>query len=80
MASDPFEPFSVPPEIRAFAENSVTQARQAFEGFVEAANKAVGQFQGHAQAARKAAPPRSHTSPSPMPSRTSRRRSILLRS
>lgn len=43
MASDPFEPFSVPPEIRAFAENSVTQARQAFEGFVEAANKAVGQ-------------------------------------
>jgi hypothetical protein len=43
MASDPFEPFSVPPEIRAIAENSVTQARQAFEGFVEAANKAVGQ-------------------------------------
>ena len=55
MANDPFEPFRVPPEFRAFAENSVMHARQAFEGFVDAANKAVGQFQGRAEAAQSGA-------------------------
>ncbi|MFY9840329.1 MAG: phasin family protein [Xanthobacteraceae bacterium] len=62
MAKDPFEPFSVPPEIRALAENSVTQARRAFEGFVEAANKAVGQFQGQAEAAQSGASEIAHKS------------------
>jgi phasin len=62
MAKDPFEPFSVPPEVRAFAENSVTQARQAFECFVDAANKAVGQFQGHAEAAQSGASEIAHKS------------------
>ena len=62
MANDPFEPFSVPPEIRAFAENSVTQARQAFEGFVQAANKAVGQLQGHSDAAQSGATEIAHKS------------------
>ena len=55
MAKDPFEQFMIPSEMRAFAEQSVTQARQAFEGFVQAATKAVGQLQGSAQAAQSGA-------------------------
>ncbi len=51
MAKDPFEQFAIPNEMRAFAEQSVTQARKSFEGFIDAANKAMGQFQGQAQAA-----------------------------
>jgi len=62
MANDPFEPFSVPPEVRAFAESSVTQARQAFEGFVDVANKAVGQFQGRAEAVQGGATEIAHKS------------------
>ena len=52
MAKDPFEQFAVPNEMRAFAEQSVAQARKAFDGFMEAANQAMGQFQGHTQAMR----------------------------
>src|SRR5437016_587372 len=55
MAKDPFEQFAMPSEMRTFAERSVAQARQAFEGFVEAATKAVGQFQGSARAAQTGA-------------------------
>ena len=55
MAKDPFEQFMIPNEMRAFAERSVTQAREAFEGFVEAASKAVGQMQDSAQAAHSGA-------------------------
>jgi phasin len=62
MAKDPFESFVIPPEMRTFAEKSVTQARQAFESFVDAANKAVGQFQGHAQAAQSGATEIAHKS------------------
>jgi len=69
MAKDPFEQFAIPPEMRAFAERSVAQAREAFAGFVEAATKAVGQMQGSAQVA-KAAPARLRRNRSPMPSRT----------
>ncbi len=73
MAKDPFEQFAMPGEMRAFAERGVAQARQAFEGFVEAATKAVGQFQGSARAAQSGATEL-------MPSRTSRRLSISPRS
>ncbi len=52
MAKDPFEQFAIPNEMRSFAEQSVAQARQAFDGFLQAANQAMGQFQGQAQAAR----------------------------
>jgi phasin len=55
MAKDPFEQFAIPNEVRAFAEQSVAQARKAFEGFIEAANQAVGQMHGHAQAAQSGA-------------------------
>jgi phasin len=51
MAKDPFEQFAIPNEMRAFVEQSVTQARKAFDGFIQAANKAMGQMHGQAQAA-----------------------------
>ena len=47
--------FNVPPEMRAFAEKSVEQARQAFDGFISAAHHAVNAFEGQAQTARKGA-------------------------
>jgi phasin len=51
MAKDPFEEFAIPDQLRAFAEQSVAQARNAFEGFIKAANQAVGQMQDRAEAA-----------------------------
>lgn len=62
MAKDPFEQFAIPNEVRAFAEQSVTQARKAFEGFIEAANKAMGQLQGQTAAAHGAASEIAHKS------------------
>ena len=62
MAKDPFEQFAISNEVRAFAEQGVTQARKAFEGFVEAANKAMGQFQGQTVAAHSAASEIAHKS------------------
>jgi len=47
--------FEVPPEMRAFAEKSVEQARQAFDGFISAAQQAMSAFEGHAETARKGA-------------------------
>jgi phasin len=62
MAKDPFEQFAIPNELRSLAEQSVTQARKAFEGFVAAANQAVGQMQGQAQAAHSGASEIAHKS------------------
>lgn len=62
MPKDPFEQFAIPNEMRAFAEQSVAQARKAFDGFVQAANQAMGQFQGHAQAAQSGATEFAHKS------------------
>jgi phasin len=62
MAKDPFEQFAIPNEMRSFAEQSVAQARKAFDGFMEAANHALGQFQGQAQAARSGAQDIAHKS------------------
>ena len=58
----PFEQFAIPNELRGFAEQSVTQARKAFEGFIEAANRTVGQMQGQAQAAHSGASEIAHKS------------------
>ena len=55
MAKDPFEQFGIPNEMRSLAEQSVAQARKAFEGFIEAANQAVGQMGGRSQAAHSGA-------------------------
>ena len=62
MAQDPFEQFRVPNEMRTFAEQSVAQARKAFDGFIQAANQAMGQFQGQAQTARSTASDIAHKS------------------
>jgi hypothetical protein len=45
----------IPPEMRAFAEKSVEQAKQAFDGFLSAAHNAVNAFEGQAETARKGA-------------------------
>jgi phasin len=55
MARNPTEQFEIPPEMRAFAEKSVEQARQAFEGFVSAAHRTMSQFEGQAESARQGA-------------------------
>jgi len=62
MAQDPFEQFGIPNEMRTFAEQGVAQARKAFEGFIQAANQAMGQFQGQAQTARSTASDIAHKS------------------
>ena len=62
MAKDPFEQFAVPNEMRAFAEQSVAQARKAFDGFIQAANQAMGQLEGQAHAARSTAHDIAHKS------------------
>jgi phasin len=49
------EQFQIPPEMRAFAEKSVEQARQAFDGFLTAAQRTVTTIEGQAQAAQKGA-------------------------
>lgn len=62
MAKDPFEQFAIPNELRSLAEQSVAQARKAFEGFIAAANQAVGQMQGQAQRAHSGASEIAHKS------------------
>lgn len=62
MAKDPFEQFAMPNEIRAFVEQSVAHARTTFDGFIKAANKAMGQFEGQAAAARSGANEIAHKS------------------
>jgi len=62
MAKDPFQQFQIPNEMRAFAEQSVAQARKAFDGFIQAANQAVGQMQGRAAAAHSGAAEIAHKS------------------
>jgi phasin len=62
MAKEPFEQFAIPGEMRAFAEQSVAQAKQAFDGFIQAANQAMGQMQGQAQAAQSTATEIAHKS------------------
>jgi phasin len=47
--------FEIPPEMRVFAEKSVEQARQAFDGFMSAAQHALSTFEGQAETARKGA-------------------------
>jgi phasin len=62
MAKETFEQFGIPNEMRTFAEQSVTQARKAFEGFIQAANQAVGQMRGQAEAAHSGATEIAHKS------------------
>lgn len=54
MTRQPFD-FAVPPEMRALAEKSMAQARQAFDGFVSAAEQAASGFEQRTSAARAGA-------------------------
>jgi phasin len=47
MADQSFNDF-LPPEMRKFAEQSVQQARKAFDDLMTATQKAVSTFEGHA--------------------------------
>ena len=49
------EAFQIPPEMRAIAEKSVEQAKQAIEGFISAAHRTVSTLEGQAETARKGA-------------------------
>jgi len=51
MAKDPMPNFEIPPEMRRFAETSVAQAKQAFDGFMTAAQQAVERMQSQTVAA-----------------------------
>lgn len=62
MSKEPFEQFAMPNEVRAFVEQSVAQARTAFDGIAQAANQAVAQWHGHAKAARAGASEIAHKS------------------
>ena len=52
MAKNHGENFEIPSEMRAFAEKSVEQARQAFDSFLSAASRTVSTFEGQAEGAR----------------------------
>ena len=62
MAKEPFEQFAMPNEVRAFVEQSVAQARTAFDDIAQAANQAVAQWKGQAEAARAGASEIAHKS------------------
>jgi phasin len=55
MSMNAAEPFQIPAEMRAFAEKSVEQAKQAFDGFMTAAHQTVTTLEGQAEAARQGA-------------------------
>ena len=48
MAKGPMGAFEIPAEMRNVAEQSVVQARQAFDGFMGAAQKAVAKWEDQA--------------------------------
>ena len=54
MADQSFNDF-VPPEMRKFAEQSVQQAKKAFDDLMTATQRAVSTFEGHASSAQTAA-------------------------
>jgi len=47
--------FELPPDMKAFAEKSVEQAKQAFDGFINAAHQAVSTLEGQTETARQSA-------------------------
>ncbi len=51
MAKDPMSNFEIPTEMRRIAETSVVQAKQAFEGFMTAAQQAVSRMESQTAAA-----------------------------
>jgi phasin len=51
MAKDPMSSFEIPGEMRNLAEQSVEQARKAFDGYMTAAQQAVEALEGQATVA-----------------------------
>jgi phasin len=47
--------FEIPPELRAFTEKSVEQAKQALDGFMSAAHRTVSTLEDQAETTRKGA-------------------------
>ena len=54
MADQPLNDF-LPPEMRKFAEQSVQQARKAFDDLMTATHRAVSTFEGHASSVQASA-------------------------
>ena len=54
MADQSFNDF-VPPDMRKFAEQSVQQAKKAFDDLMSATQRAVSTFEGHASSAQTTA-------------------------
>jgi phasin len=50
MQKGPMGTFQIPPEMRSVAEKSVVQARQAFQSFMDAAQKAAAKMEEQAAA------------------------------
>jgi phasin len=55
MAKDTTPQFEIPAEMRVLAEQSVEQARLAFDKFISAAHDALNTFEGRAKTARAGA-------------------------
>ena len=55
MAKETAAPFEIPAEMRVFAEQSVEQAKLAFEKFISAANDTVNTLEGRAKSAQAGA-------------------------
>jgi phasin len=55
MVHDQTPPFGIPPDMRTLAEQSVEQAKTAFNTFINAAHDAVGRFDAQAKAAQESA-------------------------
>jgi phasin len=47
--------FEIPPELRAFTEKNLEQAKQALGGFISAAHRTVSTLEGQAESTRKGA-------------------------
>jgi hypothetical protein len=54
MADQPFNDF-IPPDMRKFADQSVQQAKKAFDDLMNATKSAVSTFEGHASSAQATA-------------------------
>jgi phasin len=55
MAKDPMPNFEIPADMRRLAETSVAQAKQAFDGFMSAAQQAVSRMESQTAAAQAGA-------------------------
>ncbi len=55
MTQDPMTTFEIPAEMRKLAEDSVEQAKRAFDGFVAVTHRAVGEIEDKTRSAQAGA-------------------------